>query len=1325
LKSRASLPVAFFLLSLMAAPLRAERKDDVGPPPPDCDEGLQARLQITSTGLPLKGGSIRLSAAMSKLAFVNSACLTVSVFGIPSSVPVVWSVAPPAGAQPTLSGANTLAATLTLPVSGDYRVRFTVCPGGCDVPTGFLGIKHLDESFAETTIKAVDSITLPPERLPAVPKFANAASDPTAFPWSNREIWCLYGGGTVDPQWVSVNDWGGADDYVMAEGTVHRANIAHADTFNNHDSMDFNFAFRPDPHHFRVLSTEPEFSSDRYLMGVEWERAHYPEHVWPTVGDRVSVFGYWIFDCGHAPYYTEIHPAVGIAVHRPRAVRIPDSATVLYNCPPRAPFRATVGTNVLVPGIVTEIWFNSRSGEITSNCSWTGLHQKGVLVPDPQHPGSFVAVAGECIRGPAPLRRVFEFNIFLPRSSQLIYREAGQARPDVPLYLEVSQVASLPGPGQPGPDPVVQLIPRGGDAQNDYEYLRVSIDLRNFSGESYSRRITAAWAFPSTDNWGVKSWRVSMPSMDIHDDSDTNYVVADNDGDWRLFMNLQTGYQEWSRLFDCDGCAHGVETFNPPWSTGASDSFFFRSLGSTDPSHRLGPDLLLYAGQPIWVHASGFEQDCIFHDDTGRVTTTLFALAQDANLRSYGEDGQYTLRLRIREGPAVPAATLSSDARTCIADPYKITAGGGIRFPFERFEGLTMTLEGANPGTAPGLGARPPFKVDGTQDGALFGQSVAGAGDVNSDGYADVLIGAPIESRDDRGEGLARLYLGHRDGVSSEPLWIGESNQTGSSYGFSVAGAGDVNGDGYADILVGAPGYDNGGTIVKLPFGRAFLHLGSPAGPAGQPDWQSAGGSGFGYSVASAGDVDGDGLDDVIVGAPGATVNDRTGQGAAFLFLGSKQGLSPQPSWAFAGELAGARLGFSVAGAGDVNGDGRSDVIVGAPEHSSRRLKGGKVYLFLGQAGRTPLGSAPAWSYESDELVALLGASVAGAGDVNGDGVADLIVGMPGYFFDDVQTELGLAQVFLGRRGGVPLATAAWTRVGQAAGSKLGTVVGSAGDLNGDGYADIFVSAPGVNLGESGEGAVFAFLGAANGPSTEPAWRVEGDQQNAFLGTGAAGAGDIQRDGFADVLMGAPGHDPPYDVISAGRDPKFGRVYALYGWGPKEVRVRDVAYLEPDEPEFHSLVYLPLEELVDLFETRGDEPKVKALHQSFLAEFDAALQGPNRVDAIDEIATLHAAFPSALWDRYFEKYQLFMRGDANRDRRADISDGIHILTALFGGGSVSCLDAGDVNDDGMLDISDPIALLGFLFTGATRRPAYPFEEPGLDPTIDGLGCVKY
>jgi len=182
---------------------------------------------------------------------------------------------------------------------------------------------------------------------------------------------------------------------------------------------------------------------------------------------------------------------------------------------------------------------------------------------------------------------------------------------------------------------------------------------------------------------------------------------------------------------------------------------------------------------------------------------------------------------------------------------------------------------GSSSGVASGSPATAAATLQSNQVGAQLGGSVAGAGDVNGDGYADVIVGAPNYDSGEVDEGAAFVFLGSSSGVASgSPATAAatlQSNQVGAQLGGSVAGAGDVNGDGYADVIVGASGYDAGETDE----GVAFVFLGSASGIAsGSP--AAAGvalqsnqvNARLGHSVAGAGDGNGDGYADVIVGAP-------------------------------------------------------------------------------------------------------------------------------------------------------------------------------------------------------------------------------------------------------------------------------------------------------------------------------------------------------------------------------------------------------------------------------------------------------------------------
>lgn len=422
-------------------------------------------------------------------------------------------------------------------------------------------------------------------------------------------------------------------------------------------------------------------------------------------------------------------------------------------------------------------------------------------------------------------------------------------------------------------------------------------------------------------------------------------------------------------------------------------------------------------------------------------------------------------------------------------------------------------------GSATGLPPVSSWSAHGGQTDANFGNSVASAGDVNGDGFADVVVGAFAFDNGEANEGRAVVYRGSASGLSVSAAWTAESNQASASFGFSVASAGDVNGDGYADVLVGAPSYDNG----QSNEGRAFLYHGSASGLALNADWITESDqldATFGYSVASAGDVNGDGYADAIVGARDYT-NGQTREGRAFLYLGQPLGLDSGVVRTLEQNQANANLGIAVASAGDVNGDGYSDVIIGASTFDNGQGDEGRAFVYHGST--TGLPATANWSVESNQASALFGSSVASAGDVNGDGYADVIIGA--YQFDNGETNEGRAFLYLGGASGLAT-TAAWTAEGNQASARFGSSVASAGDVNGDSYADVIVGAPDSSSGGfTQNGRARGYYGGPSGLSANAAWAVDGVTSFADLGWSLASAGDVNGDGYSDVIVGVPGFE--------------------------------------------------------------------------------------------------------------------------------------------------------------------------------------------------------
>ncbi len=436
---------------------------------------------------------------------------------------------------------------------------------------------------------------------------------------------------------------------------------------------------------------------------------------------------------------------------------------------------------------------------------------------------------------------------------------------------------------------------------------------------------------------------------------------------------------------------------------------------------------------------------------------------------------------------------------------------------------LPLSSAQGSPAVEPGLPLLWSWTSDGSETGSQHGSAVGINGDLNGDGYDDLFVGAAkvsdIAGDVDRA-GAVYVYQGSNLGLSAGASWTEFGPQKGSDFGGTAAWAGDVDGDGCDDLIVGAQQYSD--TENKLTnMGAAYLYYGAPAGLGPDPGWSYFGyqqDAKFGASVNSAGDVNGDGYTDVIVGASGYTYNTLSNVGAAYVFHGSASGLHMIPDWLVYGERATAAFGSAVAGIGDINGDGYDDVAVGALGWDTPSLSNvGTVFVYLGSS--SGLQPVYSWSYEGTLAEARLGSSVAGAGDVNNDGYADLLVGAPRFWYDALYE--GAAFLFLGGNSGLSLVPD-WSYGGGQMSSYFGHSLSAAGDLNQDGFDDVVIGAYQYTDTNQQEGRTFVFYGATGGLLGFPTWWGDGEKAEATFGFAVSGGGNLNNDEYLDLAVGAP-----------------------------------------------------------------------------------------------------------------------------------------------------------------------------------------------------------
>ncbi len=363
------------------------------------------------------------------------------------------------------------------------------------------------------------------------------------------------------------------------------------------------------------------------------------------------------------------------------------------------------------------------------------------------------------------------------------------------------------------------------------------------------------------------------------------------------------------------------------------------------------------------------------------------------------------------------------------------------------------------------------------------------------------------------------VFCARRPADAQQILHRFDGSQAGELFGAVVASLGDLDGDGIPDIGVSAPLASGG----NFPQGRVVVYSGAAGAQLFQIDAYDP--RGMCWAMASAGDLDGDGVPEILLGTPfsappigggtrleesprGAPLGLRFGAGRALVYSGNSRAVL----FVFDGEQDGAQLGHSVDGVGDISGDGVPDFIIGAPYADPMgRTAAGSIFVRSGADGEV------IFRFDGANSGDYLGWAVAGVGDLDGDGVPDLLMSAP-----------NASPGGRHRAGSVYLRSGATRELilqfdGEEPEATFGSTLAVAGDIDGDGVPDIIIGAPGASPnGRTGAGSVFVYSGATG----KLLFRFDGPESFDSLGDAVAGGADVDGDGVPDIIIGAPSASP-------------------------------------------------------------------------------------------------------------------------------------------------------------------------------------------------------
>ncbi|ACC83215.1 beta strand repeat-containing protein [Nostoc punctiforme] len=535
------------------------------------------------------------------------------------------------------------------------------------------------------------------------------------------------------------------------------------------------------------------------------------------------------------------------------------------------------------------------------------------------------------------------------------------------------------------------------------------------------------------------------------------------------------------------------------------------------------------------------------------------------------------------------------------SDSFTYTVSDGS---FTSTVGVNLTINGVNdpPRLASvfnlsNLNGSNGFAINGIDEGDGSGSPVSSARDFNGDGFDDLIIGA--SNADPNGQlnagesyvvfGSSSAFgtsftLSSLDGSNGFVLnGIDEFDFSGST----VSSAGDINGDGFDDLIIGAPFASSNGKDLA---GESYVVFGSSSGFGASLNLSSLDGSnGFvlngidasdfsSGSVNSVGDINGDGFDDLIIGAPTASPNGKERAGESYVVFGGSSfgaslnlsNLNGSNGFVINGIDEGDNSGSSVSSVGDINGDGFDDLIIGAPSAS---FDNGESYVVFGSSSGfganlnlSDLNGSNGFTINGIDVNYRSGSSVSNAGDFNGDGFDDLIIGVSNYS-RYAKPEYGESYVVFGSGSGFGTSlnlsdlngSNGFAIKGIDEGDNSGSSVSSAGDFNGDGFDDLIIGAAfgdpngKLNAGESyllfgsssGFGASFNLsdLNGSNG------FAIKGIDERDYSGSSVSSAGDINGDGFDDLIIGAPNNSR----FATGA----GESYVIFGFATKITTVTE------------------------------------------------------------------------------------------------------------------------------------------------------------------------